>query len=333
MIKKASIYENLTALPYLPLYQQFMQAAIEMDVFSHLETPITATELSEKMNWNDNNTLNLLRGLYGLGYLERDADKFYNMPESSKYLVKGKLTYMGDVLLFFCKNQGMNLEDVVKQIKEGPMPMENTQQSMDFAAFGDAMRMAQSGIRQQELLEIVRSLPENGSIQKVLDLGCGAGCLGIAIVKDMPGRTCVLLDLPSMQALVEETAASSGVEERLSVSACDFLKDDIGSGYDLILCSSVMFLGVADNVDFFTKLKNSLNSGGVVLCLSEGIEPDYSEPWDMIMGYMAFNLQGMPMGVIKGQIADTAKAAGFSSVECQRALLSTGTYNICVLKN
>jgi len=42
-----------------------------------------------------------------------------------------------------------------------------------------------------------------------------------------------------------------------------------------------------------------LNPGGLVLCLNEGIEPDYSGPWDMILGYMAFNLQGMPMGVIK----------------------------------
>ncbi|EFC05954.1 hypothetical protein HMPREF9013_0156 [Bulleidia extructa W1219] len=52
----------------------------------------------------------------------------------------------------------------------------------------------------------------------------------------------------------------------------------------------------------------------------------------MILGYMAFNLQGMPMGVIKGQIADAAKAGGFHSVENHSVLLSTGMHDINILR-
>ena len=157
MINKANIYEQLTALPYLTAYQQLIQGAIELDVFSNLEKPITARELSEKMNWNEGNTFNLLKGLYSLGYLKRKGDTFCNMPETSKYLVKGNPAYMGSVLAFFCNNQGMSLGNVAQQVKEGPKPQEQTQQSMDFATYGEAMRDAQSGIRQYELLEILRS--------------------------------------------------------------------------------------------------------------------------------------------------------------------------------
>ena len=53
MINKANIYEQLTALPYLSAYQQLIQGAIELDVFSELENPITVKELSEKMNWDE----------------------------------------------------------------------------------------------------------------------------------------------------------------------------------------------------------------------------------------------------------------------------------------
>ena len=56
MINKANIYEQLTALPYLSAYQQLIQGAIELDVFSELENPITVKELSEKMNWDESNT-------------------------------------------------------------------------------------------------------------------------------------------------------------------------------------------------------------------------------------------------------------------------------------
>ena len=106
MINKTNIYEQLTALPYLSAYQQLIQGAIELDVFSKLENPVTAKELSQKMNWNESNTLNLLRGLYSLGYLERKEDTFCNQPDASKYLVRGKPAYMGSVLAFFCNNQG-----------------------------------------------------------------------------------------------------------------------------------------------------------------------------------------------------------------------------------
>ena len=333
MINKSNIYEQLTALPYLTAYQQLIQGAIELDVFSNLEKPITTKELSKKMNWNEGNTFNLLKGLYSLGYLERKGDTFCNMPETSKYLVKGKPAYMGSMLAFFCNNQGMSLGNVAQQVKEGPKPREQTQQSMDFASYGDAMRDAQSGIRQYELLEILRSLPEYKNIHKILDLGCGAGCLGIAVIQDVHKRTGVLFDRPDMQPLIEETVKLSNMQESISVKSGDFIKDEIGSGYDLILCSSIMLFAIAGGADFFAKLRKALNPGGVVVCLNEGIEADYSEPWDMILGYMVFNLQGMPMGVIKGQVADAAKDGGFHSVENRSVLLSTGMHDINILRN
>jgi len=332
MINKINIYEQLTTLPYLPAYQQLIHGAIELDVFSNLENPITTKELSKKMSWDESNTFNLLKGLYSLGYLKRNGDTFCNMPETSKYLVKGKPAYMGSVLTFFCNNQGMSLGNVAQQVKEGPKPQERTQHSMDFAAYGDAMRDAQSGIRQYELLEILRSLPEYKSIHKILDLGCGAGCLGIAVIEDLENRTGTLFDQPSMKNLIEETVKLSGMKDRISVKTGNFLKDDIGDGYDLILCSSIMLFAIVDGANFFAKLKKALNPGGVVVCLNEGIEPDYSGPWDMILGYMAFNLQGMPMGVIKGQITDAAKAGGFHSVENHSVLLSTGMHDINILR-
>ena len=333
MINKTNIYEQLTALPYLTAYQQLIQGAIELDVFSNLENPITTKELSKKMNWDESNTFNLLKGLYSLGYLERNGDTFCNMPETSKYLVKGKPAYMGSVLAFFCNNQGMSLGNVAQQVKEGPKPQEQTQQSMDFAAYGDAMRDAQSGIRQYELLEILRSLPEYKSIHKILDLGCGAGCLGIAVIQDVSNRTGVLFDRPNMQSLIEESVKLSDMQDSISIKTGDFINDDIGSGYDLILCSSIMLFAIKGGANFFAKLKKALNIGGVVVCLNEGIEADYSGPWDMILGYMAFNLQGMPIGVIKGQIADAAKSGGFHSVENRSVLLSTGMHDINILRN
>ena len=239
---------------------------------------------------------------------------------------------MGSVLLFFGSNQGMALEGLAEKVKNGPKPMEQIEQSLDFAAYGAMMREAQSGIRQRELLDIVRSLPENGGIKRVLDLGCGAGMLGIAVVKDDVRRSGVLFDQPQMKPLMEETVTMHGMRDRLSVMAGDFTKDDIGAGYDLILCSSIMLFAIMGGPAFFGKLREALNPGGVVLCLNEGIEPDRSGPWDTVLGYLTYNLQGMPMGVIKGQVAEVARAGGFDSIESCTLLLSTGTHDINILR-
>ena len=332
MFTNASIYEQLTALPYLSAYRRLIEGAIELDVFSQLEEPVTAAALGQRMGWHEGNTLYLLQGLSSIGYVKKSGDTFQNTPDASKYLVKGKPEYMGSVLLFFGSNQGMALEGLAEQVKNGPKPMEQTEQSLDFAAYGAMMREAQSGIRQQELLEIVRSLPENGQIRRVLDLGCGAGMLGIAVVNDAPGRTGVLFDQPPMQPLMEETVALYGMQEKLSVMVGDFTKDDIGTGYDLILCSSIMLFAIMGGPAFFAKLRDALNPGGVVLCLNEGLEPDRSGPWDMVLGYLTYNLQGMPMGVIKGQVAEVAGAGGFERIENRTLLLSTGTHDINILR-
>lgn len=333
MIDKISIYEQLAAFLYLPAYQQLVVGAIKLDVFSQLETPVTAKELSQKMNWHEGNTFNLLKGLYSLGYLEREGDAFCNKPEASTYLVRGKPTYMGSMLMFFIDNPTMDLGDVEKQIKEGPAPMQQTQEAIDYAAYGDAMREVQSDIRQHELLKLLRELPEYKNIHRILDLGCGAGCFGISVVQDAPERSGVLFDMPSMQSLIEETVALSDMQKKITIQTGDFLKDDIGDGYDLILCSAMMLYAISGGAAFFEKLKKALNPGGIVVCINEGIAADYSEPWDMVMGFMAFDLKGMPMGVFKGQIAEAAKAGGFHSIENRTILFSTGNHDVNILRN
>ncbi len=327
-----SIYEQLAELPYLTAYRRLIEGAIELDVFSQLETPITAAELAEKMKWHPCNTLHLLRGLTSIGFIRLERDAFVNTADASKYLVKSSPYYMGDTLLFFGSNNGMALEGVKEQVQNGPVQMPEVQQSLDFAAYGALMRQAQSGIRQREVIDLVRSLPENDRILRILDLGCGAGMLGVALVQDMPVRNAVLYDQPPMQPLIDESIVINGIREQAVSMAGDFLTDDIGSGYDLILCSSIMAFAIKGGAAFFAKLKAALNPGGVVLCMNEGIEKDGCGPWDMVLGYMTYNMQGIPMGLEKGKLAEAAMAGGFSSVENQTMLLSTGTHDINILR-
>lgn len=76
MFQNISIYEQLTALPYLPAYKRLIEGAIELDVFSQLEEPVTAADLAQRMGWHEANTLYLLQGLNSIDYVKKRATPF-----------------------------------------------------------------------------------------------------------------------------------------------------------------------------------------------------------------------------------------------------------------
>ncbi len=74
----------------------------------------------------------------------------------------------------------------------------------------------------------------------MLDLGCGPGLLGIALILDHPTMNGVLFDQPPVAEVARRCAAEYGVSDRVTVMSGDYLNDSIGEGYDLILASMTL---------------------------------------------------------------------------------------------
>lgn len=332
-MNKKSVFEQLTRIGFLPLYTKVVTASLQLDIYSHLCQKTTAEALADQLGWHKTNTAYLLEGLTAIGFVEKDGDAFQNSAEAEEYLVKGKPEYLGGFIQYYIMNEGSIPFDVVKLVTEGPQPMQQqtNDQSLDFAAMGAMMRQAQEGYRQQELLKIVRSLPENEKIQTVLDLGCGTGLLGMSVVKDRDGRTGTFMDLMP-QNIISESAEQMGLSDRVKIINGNFLTDNIGSGYDLILAVSVALFARGSMDAFLKKCYDNLNAGGVMLVISEAIAADHTSPWDMVMGYLPYYMQGMDMGVQKDEISDAAKRIGFIKCEKRTELLCSGLQDIDILR-
>ena len=330
-MNKQSVWEQLTRLPFLGTYKNLITSAIRMDVFSQLTEPATARAVAEKMGWHEGNTEYLLESLTSVGFVQREGGAFRNTAETNRYLVRESAEYLGGFLLFYMSEEAPM--DVEKLVKEGPQPAQrpDMEQQVDFGRYGAMHRQAQRGYREQELLRIVRSLPENASIKTVLDLGCATGLLGLAVVKDRPERRGTLLDMLPPQ-LLRESAELAGLGDRVTVLNGNFLTDDIGSGYDLIMAVSVMLFAKGQMEALLKKCHDALNPGGVLLVISEGIERDHTGPWDMVMGYLPYYMQGMEMAVLKNEVSDAAKAAGFISAEKKTELLCSGVQDIDIFR-
>ena len=328
-----SVWNQLTRLPFLSLYTKLVTAAMEMDVFSQLSEKTAAAELARKNGWNEANTDYLLRGLCAVGFVRAEGDSFINSDEAERYLVKGRPEYLGGFLLYYTMNEGTMPMDVKKLVAEGPQPMQQQamDQQLDFAQMGALLRQAQEGYRQQEILKLVRTLPENGAIKRVLDVGCATGLLGLSVVADAPDRTGVLFDqLPA--SLLQSSVDGMGLADRVKVMSGNFMTDDVGGGYDLILAVSVLLFARGGMEGLLRKLRDALNPGGVLLVISEGIDLAHPGPWDMLMGYLPYYFQGMDMGVRKGEVALAAEAAGFTEVETRTELLCSGNQDVIVLR-
>lgn len=330
-MKQQSVWEQLTRLSFLSLYEKVVYSAIELDIFSHLTSPVRADALAEKMGWHAKNTDALLSALVSIGFLRKQDRCYENTEEAARYLVKGAAHYLGDFLLFYGLNEGAVPMDVKKLVTEGPDPMPTMEQSLDFEQYGSTLRKAQKGYRQEELLTIVRSLPEYESIRHILDLGCATGLLGLAVIADRRDRSGVLYDqLPPV--LIQQSIAQAGLSGRASAKTGNFMTDDIGHGYDLILAIGVMLFAKGQMEGLLKKCYDALNPDGVLLVVGEGLAADHTGPWDMVMGYLPYSLQGMELGVLHNEVPDAAKAAGFTRLEQSTQLLCSGTQDICIIR-
>lgn len=258
---------------------------------------------------------------------------YVNSQEAQKYLVRGTPDYLGGFIHFYSQNEGMVPMDVKKVLTEGPQPMPQMEmaQNLDFAQYGQMLRMSEEGYRQQEILRIVRELPENSTIRRVLDVGCAAGLLGLAVIGDGENRSGVLLDqIPSQ--IIQSSVDAAGLGERVEIMQGNFLTDDLGGGYDLILAVSVMLFAKGDMASLMKKFFDALNPGGVLLVVSEGIAEDLSGPWDMMTGYLPYFLNGMDLAVRAGEVEAAARAAGFTKIESRTEQLCSGTQDILVIR-
>jgi len=87
-------------------------AAIELEVFTKIDKGVTTSkDVAKELNANEEGIKRLLNACVGLGLLNKNGEIYENKRIESQFLVKGKPTYYGDMIL-------MNGRDSLKDLKE-----------------------------------------------------------------------------------------------------------------------------------------------------------------------------------------------------------------------
>lgn len=229
--------------------------ANNLRIFDHLNKQKTAGEIANTIKGDRRATEILLDALAGLGLLRKQHGRYKNAAIASRLLVSGSSYYQGDIITHIDSlwDRWQDLDEIVKTGKP-------SQKSRNHEAFILGMH----NLAVVRAKEIVREIGLTG-IKKALDLGGGPGTYAIELASN--GLMVTLFDLPETVEIARDVVSRSKARDRnIKFVGGDFLKDEIGNGYDLVLLSQILHM-FSDkvNIKLLKKCRRALSNKGKVV--------------------------------------------------------------------
>ena len=113
---------------------------------------------------------------------------------------------------------------------------------------------------------LLQSVPLPDGARRLLDLGGSHGLRSIAYCERYPQLQAVVYDLPNSLLDTQQTIAARELGNRISVQQGNCLTEDIGWGYDIILCIGLLHnFTEVENKSLAAKLSRALTPGGLIV--------------------------------------------------------------------
>ncbi len=237
-------------------------------IFDVLEKEQTASAVARKIRTDKRATEILLDALTGMELIHKKKGTYKNRPIASRMLVSGKKYYQGDIISHseMIWDRWSSLDRIVKTGKPASGPRNHT-----------AFILGMHNLSVLKAGEVIKGIGLD-NVHKVLDLGGGPGTYAIEMAKK--GLDVSLFDLPETMKIARKVAKQSGLPKNsITYMGGDFLKDDIGKDYDLILISQILHM-FSDrvNITLIRKCKKALSKNGKIVIHEFAIHEDRTTP-------------------------------------------------------
>lgn len=215
-------------------------AAADLDVFSALETTDGRLEsVAAHCGGASSEPLRMvLESCVAEGLLVKQGDAFRNTPATAAFLVRGRPTYGGHGLKYAEDLYPVwgHLADLVRTGKPAIDPD---------SILGDDQEKTRAFIlamheRAKGMSAVLPHGADFSGRRRLLDVGGGPGTYSIALVRQTPGLSATVLDLPGVLAITREIVDQHGVADRVHLQPGNYLTSDFGTGYDAVLLSGMM---------------------------------------------------------------------------------------------
>jgi ubiquinone/menaquinone biosynthesis C-methylase UbiE len=275
-------------------------------VFDILETDRSSAEVAHHIGTDRRATEMLLDALTGLDLLKKRNDKYRNTKIASRLLVSGSPYFQVDMIRH-AEILWKNWTGLDKVLKTGA-PYHT---SRNHTAFILGMHNL-AVVKVKQLIDVIGLR----GVKRALDLGGGPGTYAREIAKR--GVHAVLFDTPETikiaRCLLKE---SDGVN--VEFNSGDFLSDNIGRGYDLILISHIFHsYSAKENIRILKKCKNALNRHGRVVIQEFYIKEDRTHPaWSALFSINMLVNTREGRCYSPGEMKDWLSETGFTGIKKQ----------------
>lgn len=275
--KADSAFNSLMDMAFSFQCSRLLFTSIELDVFSTIgEQKKTAAQIAETIGTDEHATERLLHALCGIDLLEKDENGCFSNSEAALiHLIVGKPLYIGS--LAHITHLWDPWATLTSTIKRG--------EPERFKSIGEkAQSWVSDYVRSihwkamHEADDVVKLIKLSG-LKKMLDLGGGSGYYSILAAQQCPGLNAVVFDYPNVIEETKKFITHYSAESHVTTIAGDAYKDDIGTGYDMVLISHLIDqYSIWDNIKLMQKVYDSLALGGIVVVHESIIESDRINP-------------------------------------------------------
>ncbi|MCG3680621.1 methyltransferase [Aliarcobacter butzleri] len=308
--------QNINDYLSLLLAQQkteILELALELKIFKLIEENInTIFIISSKININEHKTKILLDSLVFMKLLEINQDKYLNTKFAKEAFIYGTSSYCGDIFLHR-KQLTENGKKMMKSMFGEKKELEDMKTGKLWAnASKKFLKQEQKNLIAPMAVDIIKNLKEFSSLNKMLDLGCASGVIGLEITKNHPNIKTTLFDYEEVTNIVKEHINEYNLQNRVFVLSGDIEKNDIGKNYDLIWCSNIFYF-FKDKKEVIKKIYDALNPNGILVSCHVEIDTKNSLDENSFFYFLSLNLQGK--NILKPiELSDIFQEVGFKSI-------------------
>lgn len=292
---------------------ELLLCALRFDLFSCLKEWKTAEEVALKRELNKRSLELVLNALTATGFLEKTKEMYRNTAQSNEFLISGSPVNIRESLLF--RESMMSLEALDSRLLMGPdEKIMERNLGVEAFDFKEAARISipemYTGRVQNFIAEVKAVFPEKQP-KRILDLGGGSGVLAVELVKTFPDCHGVIFEHPGVTEIPKKLVSDEGLSGKVTILEGDFIKDDFGQGYDLIIAAGILDFTKGRLKNLLKRIYGALTIEGLLYVVTHQVEKEYISPPETILGWLSSHLDGLDILLTEDVIEGTLKNQGF----------------------
>ena len=292
----------------------------QLDIFTILdEGQMTAEDVAVALGTKPHFTERLLNALVAADVVEFEGGRFFNTPESSHYLVKGKPGYLGEhvtvnpYLKYWMFEAGIKTAET---FRKGEAVDSYDYEGLPFdallATFRGTMPVA---VKAGE--ELARRF-DFSRYSSVADVGGASGGLIASLAKKYPDIDYYVTELPSVIPVAEALLKEQGMEA--DVLEWNVLEGPCELSFDaVILRALIQVLSPEDARDAIMNIGASVNKGGSVFVLGHVMDNSRTSPVEEVGWYLInLNWEDEAGYYAEEDYTEMLQEAGFRDIQRER---------------